>query len=338
MDTGRGYFDQYKVVLANPNSYEPNDRYENFENYGNFQTTYIGGSKYAYRDDTGTIRGCQYYEWKGSNGATTKKKWVLTDNYDPDLKVGNPINYVAGTINDLPDPNLYSVGTTVLYTNFDGMTNYYSVDLDTSNVKNMLCRVFYHPGNKEVWASAQYTGAFTTAENRKCQVIIRRVQYWPPGTSTMDQEYPFYTSYYGYTPYYTGIDSKIVRIFQEVDHREPDEATAKAYQSMLSSNQMTIDEIRSERFNLNPSSNPLNTRIFNSNQKLRVKMATKLINYRYNSGRDPNQPIVSCVTHVNYYDDVKWNDPSLGLSSKPPNDITTVPSAEWTFATRPFIG
>jgi hypothetical protein len=336
MDTGRGYFDQYKVVLANPSSYEPNDRYENFENYGNFQTSYIGASKYAYKDDDGTIKGCQYYEWKGNNGGTTKKKWVLTDNYDPNLKVGNPINYVAGTINDLPDPNLYSVGTTVLYTNFDRITNYYSVDLDTSNTKNILCKVFYHPKNKEVWASAQYTGASTTAANRRCQVIIRRIQYWPPGTSTMDQDYPAYASYYGYTPYYTNIDPKIVRVFQEIDHREPDETTAKAYQSLLSSNQMTIDGIANERINLNPSANPLNTRIFNSNQKLRVKMATRLAAYKYN---DPQQyPLYPCITHVNYYDDVKWNDPSLGLGSKPPNNITTVPSAEWTFATRPFTG
>jgi len=333
--SNRWQYDQYKLI-SSTSPYEPNDRYEDFENYGNFQTNYYGFTSRklsSYDPVYRTTRGCQVYEWKGNAGYTNKNKWVLTTTYDPSLRVGSPTSYADS---NLPNPNTLSVGTTILYKPFSATEyDYYTVAPDTSNVKNITCRVYYHPLNKEVWASAQYVGP--TTPYSKCQVIIRRITYWPYGTSTKDQLWPNYYTYTGQKIATTadGINQKILDLFDEIYFRPPDLETATSLQASLNSGQYTLDDIRNQMNNVTPTNQPWNSRIFNTNQKLRVKMAK--------TWEDYNQKYVlangtEIKTHVNGYDDVKWYDKTIGTGTHngiPPNVRTTVSNLEWNFYINP---
>jgi hypothetical protein len=330
-DNNKWQYDKYKLISSS-SPYEPNDRYEDFENYGNFQSNYYGPTsrKFGWFDSKyGVNRGCQVYEWKGNNGFSNKNKWMLTSDYNPALRVGNPSAYDGAA---LPSPNGLAVGTTILYRPF-GATNYdyYTVAPDTSNVKNFICRVFYHPGNKEVWASAQYNGGDTIST--KCQVIIRKITYWPYGTSTKDQIYPNYLTYTGQKIATTadGIDQKILDLFEEIYFRPPDLETAKALQTSVNSGQYTIDQIRIQMSSVIATNQPWNSRIFNSNQKLRVKMATRWEDY---NSRFILANGTEIQTHINGYDDVKWSNKTIGDGTHngiPPNIRSTVSNLEWNF-------
>jgi hypothetical protein len=76
---------------------------------------------------------------------------------------------------------------------------------------------------------------------------------------------------------------------------------------------------------------PWNSRIFNSNQKLRVKMATRWEDY---NSRFILANGTEIQTHINGYDDVKWSNKTIGDGTHngiPPNIRSTVSNLEWNF-------
>ena len=234
---------QKDTITVNNNEFIINDRYDDLNNPGHFESNHIGRFGYGY----------QYYEWNGNNS-------------------GGPSNYI--------------------------------------------CKVFYDPKLKNVWASADYDG--TGSSNETCQVTLRRIQYWPPHTSTTDQIYPAY-DFSGSNAYYTGIDPRLVLLFKYYLFREPDEA-GKYWQSLLDSGAQTYEQIKASFASAIPA--PSEPMLFNTNQKLRVKMADTLADY------DTRYPgAMPIPTHVNIYDTVDWWSKYGG----PPNPAGTVENSERSY-------
>jgi hypothetical protein len=129
--------------------------------------------------------------------------------------------------------------------------------------KNYKCKVFYNPDQKTVWAWGNYDGRSTNSPN--CQVILRRIIYWPEYTTTKDQKFPLYNP----NGYYTGIDVRIIDAHRDILHREPDEFSAKYYQGRLAQG-VTINQIRAE---MAQTSEALADPVLNTQHVLRVKMA-----------------------------------------------------------------
>jgi hypothetical protein len=235
---------QKDIITVNNNTFIINDRYDDLNNPGHFESNHIGRFGYGY----------QYYEWNGNNS-------------------GGPSNYI--------------------------------------------CKVFYDPYLKNVWASADYDG--TGSSDETCQVTLRRIQYWPPHTSTTDQIYPLYY-FSGSNAYYAGIDPRIVLLFKYYLFREPDETGAKYWQSLLDSGAQTYEQIKASFASAIAA--PSEPMLFNTNQKLRIKMADTLADY------DTRYPGAWPIpTHVNTYDIVDWWSKYNG----PPNPAGTVENNERSY-------
>lgn len=234
---------------------EPNDRYEDIENKGEFKTNgYFG---------------CQWYGWWG-NGSTN----LQTD-------------------------------------------------------KNVTCGVFYNPVTKDIFAGAAYQGIDTPDKNTR--VRLTKITYWPKGVATKDQEYPLYTNDAG-AGYYTGINPAIIRGWQENFYIEPTKDNSTFWQAKLDSKEYTVDRML-DFFAKYPAGNDAmwNTRMFSTQQKLRVKMAKLYTTYIANA-KNNNPSIVK--SYVNNYNDIKWCDivnPLNSAQKGPPNlfnDKVTVSQAE----------
>jgi hypothetical protein len=183
--------------------------------------------------------------------------------------------------------------------------------------KNILCGTFYNPVSKDIFAGALYQGIDTP--DKFSRVRLTKITYWPKGVATKDQEYPLYTNDAG-AGYYTNIDPAIIRGWQENFYIEPTKDNATYWQNKLDSKEYTVDRML-DFFAKYPAGNDAmwNTRMFSTQQKLRVKMAKLYTTY---ISKPANQTIKTVPSYVNNYYGVKWCDVVNPLNSAqkgPPN-------------------
>ena len=139
-----------------------------------------------------------------------------------------------------------------------------SYQFNASNFrKNQRLQIWYDANSKYIWGSAFYFGDSTKFPGSR--TVLRRVQYWPPETSTKDQQIPEYNI----NGYYSGIDARIIDFYRRILNREPDQGGAVYWQNQLATQALTIEQIEQGFYN---SDEYRNGRTFNTNQVLRVRM------------------------------------------------------------------
>ena len=243
-------------------------------------------------------------DWFSVDVAFTRNGWIPIQVWRVFFKFG--LNDLSSPSNDRYPDHGYNWGSFYIE---DKRCRY---ELHASNFrKNQDLQIFYDAVTKDVWAYASYFGDDTNYPNS--QTIIRRIQYWPPETSTKDQEIPSYNN----NGYYTGIDPRIIDFYRRILNREPDQGGATYWQDQLATQAQTIEQIEQQFYN---SDEYTNGPVFKTNQVLRVRVRASSADY---DALYPNPETVP--THVNNYDNIDW----WSEFGSPPNDPSTVSGDEY---------